>query len=601
MSGEALGYRNQGISVVPCCKPSLGGRGCLHHGPDCQHPGKTPIIPWTAYQHRLPTEDEIRSWFSQRFEPNIAMVTGKISNRFVVDIDGAEGLAAIGKHGVLPRTRTVRTGRPGGTHYHYHSPSGLVIPSKVGLVPRVDVRGEGGIAVVPPSLHPSGSRYEWDQDTMDYDFAEPPLWLLDLLLSPEKQDDHHPPLDVAATLNGVPEGERDTTLFRLASKLRAVDIPREIAERLILEAAANCDPPFPEAEARAKVASAYKRYQPNPGVPDSGQVASQVKGSRSSSPTTFTATELATRVFPEPKMVVPGILVEGGAILAGPPKIGKSWLMLDISIAVAEGGLALGALEVEAGDVLYLALEDGERRLQKRLKAHLGDEPHPDRLHLATSWPAFDQGGLGALDEWLAAHPDTRLVIIDTLKRVRPREQRGASVYGQDYDAIAPLADLARLRGICILVVHHTRKLSAEDPMDRVSGSLGLSGAADCVLVLRRPRGERVATLMIMGRDIEERELPLVWKAPRWQLVDEDHDPRRSSERQAIIGILRQKGPLGPKEIAESLGKNRATVRWLLREMAESGELKSEGGKYEPAPPRTSPLTRRTPPAQSES
>ena len=133
---------------------------------------------------------------------------------------------------------------------------------------------------------------------------------------------------------------------------------------------------------------------------------------------------------------------EGVTLFAGKPKLGKSWLALGVAIAVSTGGVALGTRPVEEGDVLYMALEDNHRRLRKRLEKLLeGDAP--ERLHIATEWPRMDEGGDEALGRWLEAHPDARLVVVDILKRVRPRTSPNRSVYDADYEALAAMQSLA--------------------------------------------------------------------------------------------------------------------------------------------------------------
>jgi hypothetical protein len=134
-------------------------------------------------------------------------------------------------------------------------------------------------------------------------------------------------------------------------------------------------------------------------------------------PGTFTAADLMAQELPEPSWIVPDILAEGVAILAGKPKLGKSWMALGLCVAVASGGYALGTKSVEQGGALYLALEDNRRRLQNRLRQTLPDGNPPADLHMALGWPRMDEGGAEKLDDWLSEHPDARIVCIDTLKR----------------------------------------------------------------------------------------------------------------------------------------------------------------------------------------
>jgi AAA domain/3'-5' exonuclease/Domain of unknown function (DUF3854) len=298
------------------------------------------------------------------------------------------------------------------------------------------------------------------------------------------------------------------------------------------------------------------------------------------------ATELLAIEFPEPRWIVPGIVPEGTTILAGKPKMGKSWLALGTSVAVAAGGVALGTKRVERGAVLYLALEDNPRRLQSRLKKLLPGGAAPEGLELATEWRRLGDGGLEALEAWFNTHPDARLVVIDTLAKFRAG-QTGKNLYKEDYEAVEPLVELAARHNVAILIVHHLRKLGADDPLDQVSGSMGLTGGADGALVLNRQRGRADAYLYVTGRDIEEeKELALSWDSTTatWKIAGDAEEYRNSRERQEVEGCLRTLGePAGPKEVSEALGKPYNNVKQLMWKMGNDGDLRSVGGgKYVP-------------------
>jgi hypothetical protein len=301
-------------------------------------------------------------------------------------------------------------------------------------------------------------------------------------------------------------------------------------------------------------------------------------------PPTMSAADLMRLELPEAKWAVPDVLPEGVTILAGKPKIGKSWLGLGLGIAVGVGGRALGQIAVEAGEALYMGLEDNTRRLQKRMRKMLAGREAPRRLEVITEWPQLDDGGVEALDAWLDKRPDARLVVVDTLKKIRPREAGSRSVYDLDYEALEPLVPLASGRGVAILVVHHLRKLEAGDPLDMISGSTGLTGGVDGAMVLKRDRGKQDATLVVDGRDIEEpSELALRWDAEiaSWSLMGDAEEYRKSEERRRILELLERMGePMWPKEIAEALGKNRSTTRVLLANMKQDGQVEDTGQGY---------------------
>lgn len=294
---------------------------------------------------------------------------------------------------------------------------------------------------------------------------------------------------------------------------------------------------------------------------------------------TISADELLSLQFPELRWAVPGIIPEGLTVLAAAPKLGKSWLALGIAVAIASGGRALGALPVDAGDVLVLSLEDSRRRLQERLVTLLEDgAPAPARLHLATTWPRLGEGGMDQLAEWLELHPAARLVVVDTWVRVRDRvkDRDRRSTYELDVDGLSPLKALADRFRVSVLVVHHTRKMAAADKFDLVNGTQGVNGGADTVLVLERKRQERDGYLHVTGRDVDEARHALRWEpgSGSWTVLDLEA-PTVSAERQAIADYVGSCGarPASPSEIATALDRPRGTIRRLLYVMKRAGQL----------------------------
>ena len=237
--------------------------------------------------------------------------------------------------------------------------------------------------------------------------------------------------------------------------------------------------------------------------------------------TSWTATELLSHVFPDLVWAVRDLLAAGLTILAGPPKVAKSWWALNVAVAVAAGGKALGRVDVDAGAVLYLALEDTGRRMQDRLRKVLADSPAPERLTIAMECERMPDGA-DRIRAWLADHPDARLVVVDVFARVRARSDPRMGLYEADYAAASTLKAIADEFGIAMLVVHHTRKSAADDFLDSVSGSQGLAGCADAVLVLSRARNTSQAVLKVTGRDIEEAQYALEFAADigAWQMLD---------------------------------------------------------------------------------
>jgi hypothetical protein len=310
-------------------------------------------------------------------------------------------------------------------------------------------------------------------------------------------------------------------------------------------------------------------------------------------PPIIKGTDLMTLEIPELRWAVEGIIPEGGAVLAGRPKTGKSWLALNIALAVVSGGVALGKIKVEYGEVLYLALEDNHRRLQARLRKVLERQcmTIPDGIYLATDWPRADRGGREAIDQWLEEHAWTRLVIIDTLARFRGKNSLCGDKYQEDYDEMGNLQKIASNRNRAILAITHDRKPKAgggADFLDDVQGTTGSTGAADAVLVLKRPRMSRTATLFITGRDVEEREIPLAVDEQfcLWSITTpdtSDPDAGLDQDRRAVRAAIRKAGhALSPAEVAHILKKSPEAARKLLSRMKQDGYLRQEGyGRYE--------------------
>jgi hypothetical protein len=309
-------------------------------------------------------------------------------------------------------------------------------------------------------------------------------------------------------------------------------------------------------------------------------------------PNLISAVDLSAKEFRPVKWVVPGLLPAGATLFAGAPKTGKSWLSLDLGIACACGGRVLGKVEVDPGDVLYLALEDNQRRLKNRLTKRLQGAPAPDSLTFATEWPRLDQGAVPRLAEWLDQAPSPRLVVIDTLARIRPPTNAKDSLYQSDYAIGAPLLKLAADHDIAVILVHHTRKGEADDPLEMISGSTGLTGGMDNVMVLKRQRGTNEAVLFVTGRDIEhETEYGLTWDhhTAGWTITGEGPHVGLTPERRAIFDIIAKHGPIKGRDIASALhpgvaitktSKEWTSTRFLLKKLVDAGLVTSSDRGY---------------------
>ncbi|AUX76290.1 AAA family ATPase [Sinorhizobium fredii] len=302
----------------------------------------------------------------------------------------------------------------------------------------------------------------------------------------------------------------------------------------------------------------------------------------------YDAADLRFQTFPPLQQIVGEIIVEGLTVLAARPKVGKTWLMLDIAIAVGAGGYCLGDIQCEQGDALYLALEDNPRRLQRRLRKLLGmhkrEWPH---FKVAHKWPRADQGGIEQLRNWIAGAKNPKLIVIDVFARFRKLVPAGKQNYDSDYASIAELQTLAAENGVAIVVVHHLRKSEADDdPLDTVSGTLGLTAAADAILVINKTA--QGTSLYGRGRDVDEIDKALRFDSDtaRWAIIGERAEVERSDQRRAIIKLLEEAGPQAPKEIAAALNRKDGNIRGLLGKMVKNDEIiKLERGVYAISPP----------------
>jgi hypothetical protein len=305
-------------------------------------------------------------------------------------------------------------------------------------------------------------------------------------------------------------------------------------------------------------------------------------GAQSENPDIYSVDTLRTEIFPTLKQIAGEIIVEGLTLLASRPKVGKTWLALDVAIAVAQGTYCLGDIQCEQGDVLFLALEDNRRRMQRRLTKLLGIyKAEWPRFSCAHKWPRAHAGGLERIRAWIEQHKSTaRLVVLDVLARFRKPVPPGKQSYDADYETIAELQRIASDTGVAILVIHHTRKGEADDPIDAVSGTLGLAGAADAVLVIdRRAEGVR---LYGRSRDVDEIDKAMMFNTAtcRWTILGETADVRRSKERQQVLDVLTDE-PMALKDIAALANKSVKSVFNLLEKLAgERKVTKPSRGHY---------------------
>ncbi len=290
---------------------------------------------------------------------------------------------------------------------------------------------------------------------------------------------------------------------------------------------------------------------------------------------------LLEKELPPPSWIITDFLPEGVTILAGDPKAGKSYLTMNINLAVATGEKALGHYACQQGSVLHLDLEGNPRLFSSRLKTMLEDREAPEGSYVKYEGWARGITAATQIEKWLLRHHDTRLVIIDTLQMVRDTNGGKKTIYSYDYEAIAPFRDLAAQYGIGIVIVHHTNKSRDEQAMYRISGTNALPGAADTLMVLDRRPNQRYAFLSISGRSIEQQEIGLEFTGTGNWVWKDAQELRLSSARKEILELLKDAGPMGVTQTKAEVNKNYSTVAMLLKRMVAAGQVRKVGtGSY---------------------
>ena len=380
--------------------------------------------------------------------------------------------------------------------------------------------------------------------------------------------------DELATLSATPEGRRNDQLNVTALKLAKLPIDRDMLRGKLIGACntngltddglhaveATIDSAFQKADIDGPREVPQRKADPLAGI--------------------TTADVMAQKDYGPLVMHVPGVVTGGYSILGGSPKVGKSWLVLDLALACAAGGLALGTVSVQPRHVLLMALEDGERRLTDRMRKL--NHGTPKNLHIITD---LQPGctGIETVRAWLARHAqDTHppLVIIDTLATIQPVVPSNSSnAYNVDYEFGRELKTAAdSVPGAAVLAVHHNRKGDAADFIHKLSGSVGVTAACDCILALSRDRGSGHATLSVTGKDLErEDDYSLVRNGPLWEVNGADLDTAAElAHQQRAIGNLGERAG----EILEIVNK-----RGLLGETTRAADCvevvtKQQAGSY---------------------
>lgn len=469
----ALAYAALGLPVFPCIENS-----------------KSPMLS-NGHNGATLDSEQIEQWWTNRPFANIGIAIPE--DMIVVDIDAFNTQQAINLQ-YIPTTPYAITPRDdGGRHYWFKLPAGVSARPQTEVLPGVDTRAFGGYAIAPPSVHPNGKKYKWGLSILETPMAEIPDWLLELISNPEGHQAAKPgtKVDPASILAGVSEGGRQTALFRLACRLRRLNVSEAEAVAVLEQAAAAASPPYTERKMSDLIRRVWHRYQPGT------QQKSERKG--------WKLSELLSAKFEPSRIYVDRLLPEGLCLFYADPKLGKSMLLSNMMISLARGEYVFNKYKANQCSVLYVDFEQSAERGEYRWRRVLGNRIAPDNLHVYFEWERMDNGGMDELRRFLDMHPDVGVVVLDVLNSFWPiGEPPGQTAYQKDYYVMSKLAQLAKDYKIAIVCVHHRAKAEGRDYLASASGSMGMTAAADAVWMLSRERDHDSAVLKCTGKNIPD-------------------------------------------------------------------------------------------------
>ena len=285
-----------------------------------------------------------------------------------------------------------------------------------------------------------------------------------------------------------------------------------------------------------------------------------------------TATELMEMSFPPAEWLIDELLPEGLTVLSGAPKIGKSWLSLQIALAVTTSSPLFGRKPPSDKHVLLLALEDNERRLQDRI-TKCGIAPS-DKLNLTTRWDI----GIPGLKDFLLEHPEIGLCIIDTLAVFSPsQDAKGRNAYDADVARMRQLHELGRDTNASLLLIHHDKQGEDSDWANKMNGSNGIIGTADTLIRLSvQKRGSMQGKLEVTGRDVEDvaLNLKLNKEIMHWEIDKSQDDSQLTALQKSVLElVLPVPASIRSSTIAQKLGKEQSQISDILKKLTDRGYI----------------------------
>jgi len=532
----AIWYVSKGLSVIPLRPKDK----------------KPAIATWKQYQYSEPSEADLKIWFADGNQNNVGIVTGKHSGIVVVDFDNQESVE-FAKENNFPETPRVATGK--GFHAYYCYKEGVRNFQKRDDLPGIDLRGDGGYVVAPPSIHPSGKQYQWMTGKGLDDLALAELPEIILVRKPEEK------APLKDLYKGVDKGSRNDTLARLAGSWVNDDLSlNECLENALLWNQKN-DPPLDLKEIERTVASIFDRHHNDKTKATHKRI----------NMTLISLGDLLKEPEESVTWLVEGVLPTGGfSVLASKPKVGKSTIARNLAKSVARGELFIGR-KVNTGPVIYLALEEKRNEVKRHFR-DMGATGEEEIFIFAGSAPVDALMQIREIAE--ERHP--ALIIIDPLFRMTKVKD------GNDYvavtQALEPILRLARDTGAHVLCVHHTGKGDRQGG-DSVLGSTAIFSSVDTLMIMKRYEHYRtIHTIQRYGEDIEETTLQFDKESRMVEIGKAKQDEDTSTLKTSIQEFLSSQSETKTEpEITNEVEGRNALKRAALRELVKEKKVSRDG------------------------
>src|SRR3989344_2210855 len=460
---QALEYLKRGFSVIPV-------------GQD-----KKPMFVWEKYQNQRPTEDEMAEWFFNLKPAGVAIITGRLSGVVVLDAEADCDITGL----EIPVTPTVKTGG-GGKHWYFRHP-GCEVKNRVRIQSRkIDLRGDHGYAIAPPSLHPSGEKYEWIVG-LDTPLAELPDWLYKKpknVQAKEVKPATIPNDTWGGVMDGVTEGQRHDAAVRVAGKLMA-HIPRRDRDSVALPLLKAWNeqniPPLPDEEVHKvyeDIRERHERGEVSGDAPSRERKLLSVADLLAYEPTTY------------PFLIDPLVPHRGITALSGHPGVGKSWVMLEIAKSIASGKPLFGKFPTLKGNVLIVDEESGIDEMWKRAKMLDYVEDLPIFFHITGGFKLDNESDLARLLATVQKN-EISLVIFDNYVAMHSKPENSAEDTARVMEALQKFNEV----GAGGLYIHHLRKDSIMKfgYAQALRGSSALLGRLDSLIVVRKITSDDVS------------------------------------------------------------------------------------------------------------